>query len=78
MHTDGSGIDDKIGEAAVIASQGIIRKYFLGSSQCFTVYSAELQGLAVALNIIVSQRSFQITNITIFMDNQGAVRSSEK
>ena len=77
VYTDGSGISDKIGAAAVVPAQGIVCKAFLGPSHCFTVYSGELQGIAMALNIFLSQTNSQISKATIFTDNQGAIRSAE-
>lgn len=77
VYTDGSGINDKIGAAAVVPSQGIVCKAFLGPGHCFTVYSGELQGIAMALNIVLSQTNSQISKATIFTDNQGAIRSAE-
>lgn len=73
VYTDGSGINDKIGAAAVLPSQGIVCKAFLGPSHCFTVYSGELQGIAMALNIALSQTNSQISKATFFTDNQGAI-----
>ena len=50
----------------MVLVQGIICKVLLGSSQYFTVYSGELQGLAMALNIIPSLTNTQISKATIF------------
>ncbi len=78
IYTDGSGINNKIGEAAVVPTQEIIYKASLGSTQCFTVYSRELQGVAMALNIITSQITHsQISQATIFTNNQSTIRSIE-
>ena len=69
---------DHIINNAVVPPQGIIYKAFLGSTQCFTVYSGELQGIVMALNIIISQIAHsQISHATIFTDNQSAIRSTE-
>ena len=76
VYTDGSGINGKIGAAAVAPSQGTVCKAFLGPSYCFTVYSGELQGVAMALNIVLSQTNSQIRKVIIFTDNQGAIRSA--
>lgn len=54
VYTDGSGINDKIGVAAVIQSWKIVCKAFLGPSHYFTVYLSELQGIAMAFNIFFS------------------------
>lgn len=77
VYTDGSGIIGKIGETAMALAQRIICKAFLGAYQCFTVYSGELQGIAMALNIILSQTHSQISQATIFTSNQGAICSTE-
>ena len=59
VYTDGSGINDKIGAAAVVPSQGIVCRAFLGPSHCFTVYSGELQGIAMALCLIPNKLTDQ-------------------
>lgn len=76
VYTDGSGINGKIGASAVAPSIGVIRKTFLGPTALYTVYSGELQGIAMALSITLDRSVSGIKHATIFTDNQGAIRSS--
>lgn len=76
VYTDGSGINGKIGASAVAPSLGVTLKTFLGSTSCYTVYSGELQGIALALSIAENRPISDIENVTVFTDNQGAIRSS--
>ena len=78
LYINDSGINNKIGAAAVFPLQRIICKTFLSPSHCFTVYSEELQGIALALNIILSQLTdSQISQTKIFTDNQSTIRSTK-
>ena len=61
----------------MVPSQGIVCKTFLGPGHCFTVYSSELQRIAMALNIVLSQINSQINKAKIFTDNQDAIHSAE-
>lgn len=51
IYPDGSGIDGKIGAAAVAPQQGRVKKVFLGNKSTSTVYAAELKGIYLALKI---------------------------
>ena len=75
VYTDGSGINGKIGAAAVIPSQNATFKAYLGSAHFFTVYSGELQGVAMALNSTTPVRNQLLQKLTIFTDNQSAIHS---
>ena len=76
VYTDGSGINGKIGASAAAPSTGVTRQIFLGRSSCYTVYSGELQGIAMALSIAKNRPTDSIQLFTIFTDNQTAIRSS--
>lgn len=75
VYTDGSGINGKIGAAAVIPSQNITLKAYLGPAHFFTVYSGELQKVAMALNSTSSASNQLIRRVTIFTDNQSAIQA---
>ena len=75
VYTDGSGINGKIGAAAVIPSQNASFKAYLGSAHFFTVYLGELQGVAMALNSTTPVRNQLLQKLTIFTDNQSAIHS---
>lgn len=76
IYSDGSGIQQKIGAAAVCPQLSITRQVFLGTAAEGTagVYTAELQGIRLAVEIAKNQTNFQ--HITIFVDNQAAIRST--
>lgn len=76
VYTDGSGINGKIGASAVAPSIGVTRQTFLGQVSCYTVYSGELQDIAMALSIAENRLTDSIQLVTIFTDNQSAIRSS--
>lgn len=73
VHTDGSGINGKIAFAAVIPSQNTTLKAYLGPTYYFTVYSGELEGVAMALNGTSTSNKQLIRKVTIFTDNQSAI-----
>ena len=73
--TDGSGINGKIGAAVVIPSQNITFKAYLGPAHFFTVYSGELQGIAIALNSTSSASNQLIRRVTIFTGNRSAIQA---
>jgi ribonuclease HI len=51
VYTDGSGINNKIGAAAIAPQIGTLRKAFIGEASTSTVYTAELKGIYIALEI---------------------------
>ena len=52
IYTDGSGINKKIDIAAVLPASNVVRRIYMGSSEWYTVYSAELCGIVIALEIV--------------------------
>jgi len=74
VYSDGSGINKKIGAAAVAPHRTI--KSFLGSTANYTVYSAELYGIILA-TILASMPNHDKSKITICGDNQAAIRAVE-
>ena len=51
IYTDGSGINGKIGAAAVIPQLDTIKKAYMGEETVSTVYSAELEVIRMALEM---------------------------
>ena len=56
IYTDGSNINQKVGAAAVDIDNRIILKSFLGKALHYTVYSAELRGINLALLLALRQK----------------------
>jgi ribonuclease HI/exonuclease III len=80
IYTDGSGIDNKIGAAAVCPHMEQTRSAYLGLSTTSTVYAAELYGISLALRIAeeYADRNGSRRNIAIYTDNQAAIWSVTK
>ena len=54
-YTDGSGINQKMGAAAVQLGQGFSNfSVFLGSNTYYTVYAAEFSGILVAIHMALA------------------------
>ncbi|PQE10727.1 reverse transcriptase protein [Rutstroemia sp. NJR-2017a WRK4] len=51
IYTDGSGIDNQVGAAAVSPLTRSTKMVYMGNSETSTVYAAELQGIKLALQI---------------------------
>jgi ribonuclease HI len=84
IYTDGSGINGKVGSAAVIPSQpnltaqaGRAELAYIGSDNEQNVYLAELQGIFMALRMFdEDDQGYQ--KARIYTDNQAAIISSHK
>jgi len=74
IYSDGSGINKKIGAAAVAPHRTI--KSFLGSIANYTVYSAELYGIILA-TILACMPNHGKNKVIICIDNQAAIRAVE-
>ncbi|KAI7687515.1 hypothetical protein KC353_g20236 [Hortaea werneckii] len=77
LYTDGSCIGGHVGAAAVYPEKGQMRSAYMGTDATSTVYAAELQGINLALTMAaveVDGSAFK-RHITIFADNQAAIRS---
>lgn len=77
LYTDGSGIGGHIGAAAVNTDLGAARHQYLGTAPNYTVYSAELVGLILALEMAIDlQGNHPDAPVRIFTDNQSAIQSA--
>ena len=77
LYTDGSCIGGHVGAAAVYPEKRQMRNAYMGTDATSTVYAAELQGINLALTMAaveVDGSAFK-RHITIFADNQAAIRS---
>lgn len=79
VYSDGSGIDEGIGSAAVALPHqrglpaGHVSRLRLGTTQNQIVFGAEVVGTVLALGII--RRATRIQSATILLDNQPAISS---
>lgn len=75
-YTDGSGIDDHVGGAAVNHRTGAQRGRYIGALSEYTVYIAEVIGILLALELAEDEtRDHPGLPIIIFTDNQAAIQS---
>ena len=84
IYTDGSGINGKVGSAAVIPSQpnsaaqaGRVELAYVGPDKEQNVYLAELQGIFMALRMF-DENDQGYKKARIYTDNQAAIISSHK
>ncbi len=76
IYTDGSGINNKVGAAAVSSDINSTFCVYLGPSDRYTVYSAELHGILQALTMAaVHQPRMQFNTIIINTDNQASIQA---
>ena len=80
LYTDGSGINGAIGASCYSKKLGKEQKLLVGSSKYYTVYTGELHGLRLALQVVLQTILETEPNGTpqkyhIFMDNQAAIRA---
>lgn len=76
IYTDGSGINKKVGAAAVSSDIGSSYGIYLGFSNWFAVYSAELNGVLQALTMAaMHQRDVAGRRVIINTDNQASIQA---
>ncbi|KAJ5598905.1 reverse transcriptase [Penicillium lagena] len=76
IYTDGSGIEGKVGAAALVNSTGVSRRCHMGTDEVSTVYSAELRGAEMALEMAKELDSDRTQNgVVIFSDSQAALKA---
>lgn len=75
IYTDGSRIIERVGALAVCPHLQDTRSVYMGEGTCTTVYTAELQGILMALMISLHHRR---TQTTIFTDNQATLQALQK
>ncbi|KAJ6437961.1 cyclase/dehydrase family protein [Purpureocillium lavendulum] len=75
IYTDGSGINAQIGAAAVCPTIQQTRSSYMGADDTSTVYAGELQGISLALDIALQDRTegYHRSNVLIYTDNQAAI-----
>jgi ribonuclease HI len=73
VYTDGSEIQGQVGTAAWCPGAGRAKSRYLGNNTQSTVYSAELVGIELALQI--AQELEGCNRVTIFTDNQAAIQA---
>ena len=77
IYSDGSGINGKVGAAAV--SPDMSHKAYLGPLTSFTVYSGELFGMTLALGMILKRATIHHSRkVILCIDNQAAIRAIHK
>lgn len=75
IYTDGSGIENMIGAAAVVTHNGTTLetlRYKLGSDLEHTVYEGEIFAVILALHIL-TKVPFRLRKVTIGLDNQAVI-----
>jgi ribonuclease HI len=76
IYTDGSGIEGKIGAAALVNVTGEHRHCQMGTDEVSTVYSAELRGTEMALEMAEELEGDRTQNgVVIFSDSQAALKA---
>jgi ribonuclease HI len=74
IYTDGNGINNKIGAAAVAPQIKSFQKGYMGPASDATVYAAEVYGVIMALHMMIRNSNYYHKGV-IFTDNQAAIRS---
>ena len=79
IYTDGSGINNKIGAAAVATQYSVKLESYLGTFSSHTVYTGELQGVNLALIFVITKKleRQEFNEVIVFTDNQAAILSCE-
>lgn len=75
-YTDGSGLQDQVGAAAVNLVTGARLKKYVGPLDLHSVYIAELVGISLALGLALDEtKSYPTTPVLIFTENQSAIKA---
>lgn len=74
IYTDGSGIKDKVGAAAVCIETSQAKAAYVGPFSKHTVYCGEVHALDLAIQLVAE--SGACLPVHIFTDNRGAVQSA--
>ncbi len=79
-YKDGSGINQKVGAAAVQLGQGFSNiSVFLGSNIYYTVYTSKVSRILVVIHMALAiPLTSQVKRILIFTDNESVFRSIHK
>ncbi|KAF5317581.1 hypothetical protein D9619_013186 [Psilocybe cf. subviscida] len=78
VYSDGSGLDGRIGAAAVLFRDGKQKneaRYYLGSAKKHTVYEGESVGAVLALGLIASCR--KVRAVTLCIDSQATIKATK-
>jgi ribonuclease HI len=78
VYTDGSGMDGKIGAAAVLYHNGRRKThmhYKLGTQAQHTVYEGEAVGALLGVKLI--SREWGVQSITLCIDNQAVIKATQ-
>jgi ribonuclease HI len=79
LYTDGSGIDGKIGAAAIVNPEKEYAHSQMGDEETSTVYAAELRAIEMALALVLlstEPRTVPAKNrLVIFADSQAALKA---
>ena len=77
VYTDGSGIDGQVGAAAYSPTTLSTKQQYLGSENQHNIYSAELTGIEIAVNIAQTcQNNYK--QCVIYADSQAAIKATVK
>lgn len=80
IYSDGSGIDNNIGAAAILLRTGQAQlkmlRYHPGTAEEHTVHEAEVIGLTLAAQLLSMEEDITYP-VSIFVDNQATIKSGE-
>ncbi|KAJ5639863.1 uncharacterized protein N7484_007725 [Penicillium longicatenatum] len=75
IYTDRSGIDGKVGAAAVVKATREHRHCQMGTEQDSTVYSAELRAVEMALEMVQDGPERARKGVVVFSNSQAALQA---
>ena len=78
IYTDGSGIDGRIGAAAVVKwedGETQTQKAYLGPASKYSVFCGEAKGLEMAIEAVATTDRDTLKPVHIFVDNRGLVEA---